>query len=183
MTTKEKFEPGLVATLIVFALVNVLLAVHYWQEEKEVREWVNQREQYWNSYFKSLENQSHPLTDWEVLQMAMVMTESQFNPQAVGKDGDWGIFQQVPIYVAECNRILTLRGEDTRYTHQDSFDIAKSIEMFNLLQSHYNPDQDIDRAIRYQNKAGWYKKRVKDNIEFILRMEEVRRQLKSSRDI
>lgn len=83
MTTKEKFEPGLVATLIVFVLVNVLLAVHYWQEEKKVREWVNQREQYWNSYFESLKNQSHPLTDREGLQMAIVMTDSQFNRERI----------------------------------------------------------------------------------------------------
>lgn len=118
------------------------------------------------------------LGDWEVLQMAIVMTESKFNPKAVGAAGDWGIFQQVPIYVAECNRILELRKEETRYSHEDSFDIDKSIEMFNLLQSHYNPEKDLDKAIRYQNKAEWYKKRVKENVTFIRQMELVRKQLK-----
>lgn len=118
------------------------------------------------------------LDEWTTFQMAMVMTESEFNPRAVGKDGDWGIFQQIPIYVAECNRILDLRKSDQkRYVHEDSFDIGKSIEMFNLVQSHYNPEQDIDVAIRYQNKAGWYAKKVKKNIVFIKQMEEVRKQL------
>lgn len=118
------------------------------------------------------------LDEWTTFQMAIVMTESKFNPRAVGKDGDWGIFQQIPIYVAECNRILDLRkSTQERYVHEDSFDVGKSIEMFNLLQSHYNPEQDIDVALRYQNKAGWYAKEVKKNIVFIKQMEEVRKQL------
>lgn len=128
---------------------------------------------------KEVVPQLDTLGDWEVLQMAIVMTESQFNPEAVGTSKDWGIFQITPVYVREVNRILK---EDV-YSHEDAFDIGKSIEMFSTMQSHYNPQQDLDTALRYHNKAGWYKKKVKDNISLIKRMEEVRRQLKSSRDI
>ena len=43
------------------------------------------------------------LTNWQVMLMAMVLTESQFNDKAVGKNNDLGILQITPIYVNEVN--------------------------------------------------------------------------------
>lgn len=111
------------------------------------------------------------LDDWSTLQMAIVMTESKFNPTVVGTCQDQGILQITPIYVKEVNRIL----KEEKYQHNDAFNIALSLEMFEAMQAHYNPEKDQDKAIKYHNRAGWYAQRVKENIEFIQRMEEVRR--------
>lgn len=114
------------------------------------------------------------LDEWTTLQMAIAMTESRFNPKAVGATEDWGIIQITPIYVKECNRIL----KQEKYAHEDAFDVEKSLEMFEVLQSHYNPQRDLEKAIRYHNKAGWYRKKVLENIIFIQQMEEARKLIK-----
>ena len=173
--SKKKVPWGIIIILTMFVIGYMLGGIMVWSAMK-ARNAV--KESWEKNHLQLQQTQVDTLDEWTTLQMAMVMTESEFNPQAVGKAGDWGIFQQIPIYVAECNRILDLRKSDQkRYVHEDSFDVGKSIEMFNLLQSYYNPEQDIDVAIRYQNKAGWYAKKVKKNIVFIQQMEEVRRQL------
>ena len=109
------------------------------------------------------------LSDWQVLEMAIMMTESRFNPDAIGATSDWGVMQITPVYVAEANRF---GGE---FTHEDAFSIEKSLEMFSIVQGNHNPDGDIERAIRLHNKAPWYAKRVKENIALIRRMEEARK--------
>jgi predicted CoA-binding protein len=110
------------------------------------------------------------LSDWNTLQLAIAMTESEFNPKAVGKTKDYGIYQITPIYVKEVNRLL---GNQV-YTHNQAFDIEKSVEMFNILQSYKNPDQDINKAIYYHNKADWYRKKVLKNYETVKRYETLR---------
>jgi predicted CoA-binding protein len=110
------------------------------------------------------------LSEWNTLQLAIAMTESEFNPNAVGKTMDYGIYQITPIYVKEVNRLL---GNQV-YTHNQAFDIEKSVEMFNILQSYKNPDQDINKAIYYHNKADWYRKKVLKNYETVKRYETLR---------
>ena len=110
-----------------------------------------------------------PLSDWEQMIMAMVLTESRGNPLAVGKDGDRGMLQLRPIYVMEANR---LAGTD--YTHDDAYDIEKSLEMFAIVQGRYNPDSLIDKAIRLHN-PGSSGKAYRQNLELVRRMEEVRK--------
>lgn len=114
--------------------------------------------------------QDDTLSDWSTLQLAIAMTESEFNPKAVGKTNDYGIYQITPIYVKEINRLLG----DQVYTHNQAFDIEKSVEMFNIMQSFKNPDQDIETAIYFHNKAPWYKKKVLKNYETVKRYEELR---------
>ena len=60
---------------------------------------------------------------------------------------DVGILQITPIFVKDVNRIL---GEK-RYTLSCRTDKRKSLEMFEILQNHYNPDKDIDKAIKLHN--------------------------------
>ena len=110
------------------------------------------------------------LSDWNILQLAIAMTESEFNPKAVGKTKDYGIYQITPIYVKEINRLLG----DQVYTHNQAFDIEKSVEMFNIMQSFKNPEQDIEMAIYFHNKAPWYKKKVLRNYETVKRYETLR---------
>ena len=109
------------------------------------------------------------LGDWEVLQLALAFTESRFNPSAVGKAHDSGILQITPIYVAEVNRVA-----GTGYTLQDAFDIDKSLEIFETMQAVKNPSKDIETAIYYHNKAGYYRRTVLANMEFVRRYEAVR---------
>ena len=113
------------------------------------------------------------LTDWQVLQLAIAYTESRFNPSAVGKAQDSGILQITPIYVAEVNRIA-----GTDYVLQDAFDTGKSLEMWDLMQAHYNEGRDLERAIALHNKAPQYRAAVLQNMEWIRRYEAFRKQLK-----
>ena len=112
------------------------------------------------------------ITDWDKLILAMCLTESEFKADALGSQDDAGILQLRPIYVAEVNRI-----SGTSFTHEDAFDIDKSLEMFSLMQQHYNPGHDIETALRHHNKAGWYRKKVLENLELINRYEEIRQKL------
>lgn len=111
------------------------------------------------------------LTDWNVLQLAIMMKESRFNPDAQGRTNDYGIFQITPIYVAEANRL-----SEGNYTLEDAFSIEKSIEMFGIVQGRYNPDQSIERAIHHHNPgaSSGYARVIKDNIVFIQRYEAAR---------
>ena len=113
------------------------------------------------------------LTDWQVLQLAIAYTESRFNPSAVGKAQDSGILQITPIYVAEVNRIA-----GTDYVLQDAFDPVKSLEMWYLMQAHYNEGRDLERAIALHNRAPQYRAAVLQNMEWIRRYEAFRKQLK-----
>lgn len=113
------------------------------------------------------------LSDWQVMKLAIVKTESEFNPLAVGKSEDWGIFQITPIYVKEVNRIL---GEE-KYSHEDAFNPEKSMAMFTIMQNHHNPENDVDRAIASHNPtaSSAYSVKVRKNMEFIRQYEELRK--------
>ena len=104
-------------------------------------------------------------SEWDVFVMALIEVESKGDTFAVGKTNDAGILQITPIYVKDVNRIL---GEQ-RYCLEDRFDAEKSIEMFNIMQAHYNKEQDINMAIKLHNpRAGaWYKERILSQIEIL----------------
>ena len=62
-----------------------------------------------------------------------------------------GVLQITPVLVAECNQILKKRKSKKRFKLSDRFSIAKSKEMFLLIQSYHNPLNDIETAIRAWN--------------------------------
>lgn len=103
-----------------------------------------------------------PDTNWEVFYDALCWVESNNNPNAIGKTDDVGIIQITPIYVEDVNRIIC----EDKYSLQDRFCPIKSREMFDIYQAHYNPEKDIDKAIRLHNpRAGeWYSKRIKERM-------------------
>lgn len=86
-------------------------------------------------------------SEWEIFVDALVSVESGGDCNAVGTKNDVGAFQITPIYLAEANR---LAGCD-KYTLDDRRDYEKSREMFDLVQSHYNPERDVHKAIRLHN--------------------------------
>ena len=98
--------------------------------------------------------------DWTPVIEAIIQVESGGDSLAVGGQA-CGILQITPILVKECNLILDWQGSDKpRYTLQDRFSTSKSIEMFLLVQSYFNPSNDIEKAIRRWNGGPRYSKKA-----------------------
>lgn len=90
-------------------------------------------------------------TEWSRLVSALIKVESNGNDKAVNAtSGARGCLQIMPIYVREANRLLS----EERYTFDDAFDRSLSLEMFEVIQNHYNPDRDIYKAIKLHNPNG-----------------------------
>lgn len=88
--------------------------------------------------------------DWNPVMDAIIEVESKGNPNA--RCGIWvGVLQISPALVKECNNILKRSNSTKRYTLSDRFSVAKSKEMFVLIQSYYNPKNDVEKAIRMWN--------------------------------
>lgn len=88
--------------------------------------------------------------DWNPVMEAIIQVESEGNPNAV-RGNSVGVMQITPICVAECNNILKRKKSKKRYKLSDRFSVAKSKEMFLLMQSAHNPLNSIERAIRAWN--------------------------------
>lgn len=113
------------------------------------------------------------LSERELLILSIMSVESNFNPEAEGKQGDTGILQIRQIYVDEVNRIL---GYD-KYTLSDAHDVDKSLEMFDILQNHHNPDGDFIKTIYYHNKSDAYQTRIIKEYNRLLLYESMRSKL------
>ena len=102
------------------------------------------------------------ISEWETTQLALILTESQMDSLAVGKDNDLGILQITPIFVDEVNRLV---GKE-QFTHQDALSPEKSLQMLAIYQEHKNPTHDTDKAIQLHNPKGGYAyaRKVKKNI-------------------
>ncbi len=88
--------------------------------------------------------------DWTPVMNAIMQVES--GGDRFAKSGNSvGAMQITPICVLECNNILKRRKSKKRFKLSDRFSIAKSKEMFLLLQSVYNPMNSIEKAIRSWN--------------------------------
>jgi len=88
--------------------------------------------------------------DWSSVMEAIILVESEGNPRAVSGNSV-GAMQITPILVRECNNILKGRKSDKRFTLADRYNVAKSKEMFLLIQSHHNPENNVEKAIRSWN--------------------------------
>ena len=97
--------------------------------------------------------------DWDPVMDAIIQVESEGNPNAVsGKSA--GAMQITPILVEDCNDILKKMKSKKRFTLADRFSVAKSKEMFLLIQMYYNPTNDIEKAIRIWNGGIHYSVRA-----------------------
>ena len=88
--------------------------------------------------------------DWTPVIEAIILVESEGNPNVVS-GSSVGAMQITPVVVRECNHILKTRGSSLRYTLADRYDVAKSKEMFLLIQSKYNKENNVEKAIRSWN--------------------------------
>ena len=88
--------------------------------------------------------------DWTPVMDAIIQVESSGNPRAVC--GIYaGAMQISPVLVRECNNILKSRGSKKRYSLSDRFSVTKSKEMFIIIQSYYNPENNVEKGIRLWN--------------------------------
>ena len=97
--------------------------------------------------------------------LLIIQIESNGDVFAVGDDGKaHGALQLHAIYVEDVNRIA-----GTTYTHDDAFDISKSIDMFLIYTDHYATKERIGRKPSYEDIArihnggpnGWKKNSTK----------------------
>lgn len=88
--------------------------------------------------------------DWEPVMNAIIQVESEGNARAVSGNSV-GAMQITPVCVKQCNIILKSRKSKKRFTLKDRFNVKKSKEMFLLLQSFYNVENNIEKAIRSWN--------------------------------
>ncbi len=85
--------------------------------------------------------------DWSNVVDAIMMVESKGNVNA--RNGIYcGPLQISPVLVSEVNNILKRRNSTKRYSLNDRFNKQKSKEMFEVIQSYYNPKNNVERAIR-----------------------------------
>ena len=97
--------------------------------------------------------------DWDPVIDAIIQVESGGNPNA--KSGNSiGAMQITPILVKDCNIILEKRKSKKRYTMADRWSVEKSKEMFLLIQSYHNPENNVEKAIRAWNGGPKYSVRA-----------------------
>lgn len=122
--------------------------------------------------------------DWTKLMNAIIQVESEGNPKAFNPKGNCaGILQITPILVQEVNKILKDKNSKKRYVYDktgktrsakwdDRYSVEKSKEMFILLQEHFNPEHNIEKAIKCWNSGfyGNYKNRSTDYYRKVMKI-------------
>ena len=91
-----------------------------------------------------------PGFNWDPVMDAIIEVESGGDAKAVS-GSSVGAMQITPILVKDCNNILQQKNSKKRYTLADRYSVEKSKEMFLLIQSHYNPANNVEKAIRLWN--------------------------------
>ena len=90
---------------------------------------------------------------------AIIQVESGGDAKAVSGNSV-GAMQITPILVKDCNAILKKQNSKKRFTLDDRYSVAKSKEMFKLIQSYHNPENNIEKAIRAWNGGPKYSVRA-----------------------
>lgn len=103
--------------------------------------------------------------DWELFTQALIWVESKGDSKAIGSKDDVGVLQITPILLRDCNRILGYE----RFTLTDRLDSLKSVDMFNIIQDHYNPQHDYHWALKIWNSGAplSYHRKVMDKFNEI----------------
>lgn len=91
---------------------------------------------------------------------ALIIVESGNNPDTHNvKENAKGILQIRPIMVKECNRLK----KKEKYTHNDCYNVNKSIEMYWIIQNKHNPNFDLFTASAIWN-GGHRPNRLNNNV-------------------
>lgn len=94
--------------------------------------------------------------NWTKIINAIAIVESNNNPKAVGGGGSVGLLQITPVLVKDCNKILQKQNKSKRYSLADRYNAEKSKEMFIIIQEYYNPQHNVEKAIRLWNGGPKY---------------------------
>ena len=81
---------------------------------------------------------------------AIIQVESEGNPNAVSGNSV-GVMQITPILVKDCNDILKRQKSKKQFKMADRYSVDKSKEMFLIIQKYYNPENNVEKAIRLWN--------------------------------
>lgn len=84
---------------------------------------------------------------WNDIIDAIAYIESRHDPNA-RCGNSVGLLQITPLLVSECNNILKRRKSKKRFSLRDRLSVSKSKEMFNLIQSVYNPTKSLEKACK-----------------------------------
>lgn len=115
----------------------------------------------------SINSFSKTKVDWTNVINAIIQVESKGDEKAVSKNGKFvGILQISKVMVDDCNRIEGYR----KYTYNCRYDKEKSIEMFHIMQSYYNPSNDVIFAIRMWKGGPSWKTNSIPTKEYYLRV-------------
>ena len=81
--------------------------------------------------------------DWLLLKIAIGIVESRLNPLAVGKLGDAGLYQHLPLrlngYTREANRLQ----DSIKFTDACRLDPLRSTQIFEIVNARHNPEKCI----------------------------------------
>jgi hypothetical protein len=105
--------------------------------------------------------------EWDLLFLGIVSVESEFNADATnGKHV--GYIQARQQYIDDANRIIGYE----EFATGDRYDIERCKDMFNVIQGHYNPEQDLVKGakIHYMGSSG-YKKNPEANDWYVRKVE------------
>lgn len=87
---------------------------------------------------------------WGAVMLAIEQVESRGKSNLVSRDGKYvGCLQMSEICVRQCNQILGYK----KFTSKDRYNRAKSHEMFVVFQEYFNPEGNIEFAIRLWNSG------------------------------
>lgn len=125
----------------------VIWAVFFKTYEIGLSQDTSMEEEYEAYFYEDIRDNA--ISDWEIFINALIWVESKGDCMALGKHNDVGVLQITPILVKDCNRIV---GYD-KYTLEDRYLRDKSIEMFNVIQDHYNPQRDFHWALKLWNSG------------------------------
>lgn len=98
------------------------------------------------SFTKVFSNE--PNSKWEKVIEAIAHIESRHDSTLISKNGKHvGYLQISKGIIDDCNQKANFK----KYSYQDRLSKEKSIEIFHEVQRNYNPDGDIEKAIRLWN--------------------------------
>ena len=95
--------------------------------------------------------------DWDIFISSLIQVESEGDWNAVGKNNDVGVLQITPVLVEDVNRIIGAN----QFSLEDRRDSVLSVQMFNIIQNHYNKNKDKRTALKLWNPNApetYYKK-------------------------
>ena len=166
---KMRTQLGLLATAIAAVVIAAILLFAGCRRAPEPEPIVPK----WSAVELLRNQHKDDLTEWQMLQLAIIWTESKANPSALGANQDAGLYQLTPVYVREVNRVA-----GTDYAYEDAFDPDKAVEIFNTMQQFKNPGHDFELAVYYHNKQPQYLNKVRQNLELVRRYEAARKAVK-----